>query len=139
MLSFLPKKFTAVVVGANGGIGNAMVNTLLSNSQVGTIIAVSRSPFSPTRPGVESVVADVSTPSGRDVLVQHLDGRPVHLLFNAMGVLHDTSRGIQPEKRLEELNETSIAYVMHINAVTPALLLSSLKPCLQGKHPTIIA
>ncbi|QNI01501.1 SDR family NAD(P)-dependent oxidoreductase [Halomonas sp. SH5A2] len=139
MLPYLPEKFTAVVIGANGGIGNAMVNTLLANSQVGTIIAVSRSSFLPTRPNVESVAVDVSTSTGREALAQHLDGRPVHLFFNAMGILHDTASSIQPEKRLEQLNETSIAHVMHINAVTPALLLSSLKPCLQGKHPTIIA
>lgn len=139
MLSFLPESFTAVVVGANGGIGSAMLNALLTNSQVGSIIAVSRSPFHLKHPNVESVVADVSTPSGREVLLQHLDGRPIHLLFNAVGTLHDAANDIQPEKRLEQLNETSIAHVMHINAVTPALLLSSLKPCLQGKHPTIIA
>lgn len=139
MLPFLPEKFTAVVIGANGGIGNAIVNTLLDNSQIGNLIAVSRAPFRIKHPDVESVVADVSTSSGREVLSQHLNGRPIHLLFNAVGILHDQASGIQPEKRLEQLNEYSIAQVMHINAVTPALLLSSLKPCLQGKHPTIIA
>ncbi|MCW4151222.1 SDR family NAD(P)-dependent oxidoreductase [Halomonas sp. 18H] len=139
MLPFLPEKFTAVVIGANGGIGNAIVNTLLGNSQIGRLIAVSRAPFHSNQPDVESVVADVSTSSGREVLSQHLNGRPIHLLFNAMGILHDQASGIQPEKRLEQLNEDTIAHVMHINAVTPALLLSSLKPCLQGKHPSIIA
>ncbi|SBR52407.1 MULTISPECIES: SDR family NAD(P)-dependent oxidoreductase [unclassified Halomonas] len=139
MLSFLPENFTAVVIGANGGIGNAMVDALLTNSQVGRIVAVSRSPVRLNRPNVESVIADVSISLGREVLSQHLDGRPVHLLFNATGILHDSANGIQPEKRLEQLNETSIAHVMHINAVMPALLLSSLKSCLQGKHPAIIA
>ncbi|RUR31037.1 SDR family NAD(P)-dependent oxidoreductase [Vreelandella andesensis] len=151
MLSHLPENFTAVVTGANGGIGNAIIRRLLTDTHVGNVIAVSRSAISPQdsfpqepfskepSPNVEVVNADITTQSGRDTLNQQLNGRPVHLLFNAIGTLHDDARDIQPEKRLEQLDEASFAHVMHVNAATPALLIAALKSSLQGKHPAIIA
>lgn len=139
MLSHLPESFTAVVTGASGGIGSAIIETLLADSHVGHIVAVSRMPLSIEHPNLVSVTADITTESGRAALCQQLNGRPVHLLFNAVGTLHDDMRNVQPEKRLEQLDDASFAHVMHINAATPALLISALKPSLQGKHPTIIA
>jgi NAD(P)-dependent dehydrogenase (short-subunit alcohol dehydrogenase family) len=139
MLSHLPEDYTAVVTGANGGIGRAIIETLLAKSHVGHIVAVSRSPLSIARPNLISVTADITTESGRTTLCQQLNGSPVHLLFNTIGTLHDDTRNVQPEKRLEQLDEASFAHVMQINAATPALLIAALKSSLQGKHPAIIA
>ncbi|NDL72131.1 SDR family NAD(P)-dependent oxidoreductase [Vreelandella alkaliphila] len=139
MLSHLPEDYTAVVTGANGGIGRAIIETLLAESHVGHIVAVSRSPLSIAHPNLVSVTADITTESGRTTLCQQLNGSPVHLLFNTIGTLHDDTRNVQPEKRLEQLDEASFAHVMQINAATPALLIAALKPSLQGKHPAIIA
>ncbi len=139
MLPHLPKNFTAIVTGANGGIGSAILQSLLSASQTGNVIAVSRSPIAFEHPKLDTIVADITTSAGRETLSKRVDGQPVHLLFNAIGLLHDTVQGVQPEKRLEQLDETAFAQVMHINAATPALLLAALKPSLQGKHPAIIA
>ena len=144
MLAHLPDSFTAVVTGANGGIGNATIKQLLTDTHVGSVIAVSRSPLVSQDPSfqdasVEMVNADITTQSGRETLRQQLNGRPIHLLFNAIGTLHDDSRDVQPEKRLEQLDEASFAHVMHVNATTPALLIAALKPLLQGKHPAIVA
>ncbi|HBP40647.1 MAG: SDR family NAD(P)-dependent oxidoreductase [Vreelandella alkaliphila] len=140
MLSHLPENFTAVVIGANGGIGNAIIKRLLADTHVGNVVAVSRSPIASQDPSfqgapVEVVNVDIITQSGRETLCQQLNGRPVHLLFNAIGTLHDEARNVQPEKRLEQLDEASFAHVMHVNAATPALLISAL----QGKHPVTIA
>lgn len=139
MLTHLPENFTAVVIGANGGIGRFILQKLLSDPRAGDVIAVSRSPLSLRHPNLATVTTDVSTESGRHALSQKLDSRPVHLLFNAIGTLHDDARNVYPEKRLEQLDEASFSHVMHINAITPALLIAALKPSLQGKHPSIIA
>lgn len=139
MHSHLQESFTAVVIGANGGIGNAVVQRLLADSHFGNVIAVSRSALALQHPNLEAVNADVTTKTGREALCQQLNSRPVHLLFNTIGTLHDDARNIQPEKRLEQFDEDSFSHVMHINAATPALLIASLKPSLQGKHPAIIA
>lgn len=139
MFPYLPEDFTAVIAGANGGIGRAMLHTLLAAPQTGRVIAASRSTIAMQHPKLEALSADITTSTGRDALCNALDGQPVHLLFNAVGVLHDTSKHIQPEKRLEQLDEVAFAHVMHVNAATPALLIGALKPSLQGHHPTIIA
>lgn len=139
MLSHLPDNFTAIVTGANGGIGNAIIQKLLADTRLGHVVAISRSPLPLHHPSLEVVNADVTTEAGRQALCQHLNNRPVHLLFNTIGTLHDDERNVRPEKRLEQLNEASFAHVMHLNAATPALLIAALKPSLQGKHPAIIA
>ncbi|TVP45459.1 MAG: SDR family NAD(P)-dependent oxidoreductase [Halomonas sp.] len=139
MLSHLPENFTAVVIGANGGIGNAIIHRLLTDTSVGSVVAVSRASLSLQHPHLEALSADITTEQGRDALNLHLGSRPVHLLFNAIGTLHDDACNVQPEKRLEQLDAASFTHVMHINAATPALLVAALKPSLQGKHPTIIA
>lgn len=139
MFPHLPEGFTAVITGANGGIGHAMLQTLLSAPQTGRVIAVSRSAITTEHSKLNKLIADITTSAGREALRERLDGQPVHLLFNAVGLLHDASREIQPEKRLEQLDETAFSHIMHINATTPALLIAALKPALQGRHPAIIA
>lgn len=139
MLTHLPDHFTAVVTGASGGIGHAIVQALLSSSRTGRLIAVSRTPSSFDDPRVTALTADVTQASGRQQLRDQLNGAPVHLLFNAIGILHDSQHNVEPEKRLEELDAEAFAHVMHINAATPALLIAALKSSLQGKHPTLVA
>ncbi|MDR5898763.1 SDR family NAD(P)-dependent oxidoreductase [Halomonas vilamensis] len=138
MLPYLPDAFTAVVTGAGGGIGHAMVQSLLTSPQVGKLIAVSRSGSQTNAdPRVQCLQANITQESGRQRLAEQLNGEPVHLLFNAIGVLQDSKEGITPEKRLEDLDADTLARVMHINAATPALLIAAIKDSLQ-KHPTLI-
>lgn len=139
MLSHLPNDFTAIVTGAGGGIGKAIVKALLASDQAGEVIAVSRSPLPYDAPRLTALTADVTTERGIEELAQLVNKRPVHLLFNAIGTLHDDDLHLQPEKRLEQFNAASFAHVMHINAATPARLITALKPSLQGTHPAIIA
>ncbi|WP_447956853.1 SDR family NAD(P)-dependent oxidoreductase [Vreelandella sp. EE7] len=139
MLDYLPDGFTAIVTGANGGIGHAVIESLLASTQVGTIIAVSRRKTTLADARILSIAADITTQEGLDALVKTLDGRPLHLLFNALGTLHDDQHNVQPEKRLEQFDADAFAHVMHVNAATPMRLLSALNASLKGHHPSIIA
>lgn len=139
MLDPLPDDFTAVVTGASGGIGQAMVRHLLTSRRPGRVLAVSRAPVDLDDARLETLTADVTTPSGRQALTERLAGKKVHLLFNAIGLLHDASRGIHPEKRLEDLDADTLATLFQVNATTPALLVQTLAPCLKGHHPAIVA
>lgn len=143
MFDHLPDGFTGVITGAGGGIGQAVIRALLDSSQPGRVIAVSRQ--TPTAlqdiddARLTTLALDLTREGGRLALQQYLDSEPIHLLFNALGTLHDEQRGIRPEKRLEQLDAESLMHLMHVNASTPSLLLATLKSSLQGKHPVIVA
>ncbi|WP_312845185.1 hypothetical protein [Vreelandella populi] len=126
MLDILPDRYTALITGASSGIGYALLNQLLSSSRAGRIITVTRQPFAIDDERVISLTLDATTDEGRSALNQQLAGQPVHLFFNAIGLLHDDARKLHPEKRLDQLNADSLQAIMHVNAFTPALLIASL-------------
>lgn len=128
-----------MITGAGGGIGQAVLNHLLRSERPGRVIAVSRQRLEHDDSRFENLTADVTTEEGRTALSDKLNGLPVHLLFNAIGLLHDERLGISPEKRLEDLDGESLATLFHVNAITPVLLIQAVTSSLKGRHPTIIA
>lgn len=139
MLSLLPHHYTALVIGASGGIGAAIIKQLLASSNVGNIIAVSRQSNLSTDERVTYLTLDVSEESGRLELKKTVAAQPIHFFFNAIGILHDEALHLQPEKRLDQLNADTLAQIMNINAFTPILLLATLQDSFKGSHPTVIA
>ncbi|WP_192036303.1 SDR family NAD(P)-dependent oxidoreductase [Halomonas sp. YLGW01] len=139
MLKHLPDDFTAVITGAGGGIGRAMLKALLQSPRPGRIIAMSRQPPAQDDPRLTHLALDVTTDEGLGALAEHLEGTPVHLVFNAVGTLHDDTLGIAPEKKLDELSFSALDHLFHVNAATPAMLLRALEPSLKGQHPTLFA
>ncbi len=140
MLAQLPEGFTTLVTGAGGGIGRAVVDTLLASPRPGRVIGVSRQP-SPRADDArfEALNADLTTPEGRGTLISHLGGTTLHLTFNTIGMLHDEALDIHPEKRLDDLDAEALARLFHVNATTPAMLLQALQPSLKGQHPALVA
>lgn len=140
MLSQLPHHYTALVTGASGGIGTAIIKQLLTSSNVGHIIAVSRrQPPQIDDPRLTHLILDVSQEQGRQALQNELATQPIHFFFNAIGILHSETQQLLPEKRLDELSAENLAQLMNVNAYTPALLLATLQDSFKGSHPTIIA
>lgn len=139
MFNLLPHHYTALVVGASGGIGAAIIKQLLASSQVGHIIAVSRQPPNIDDPRLTHLMLDVSHEQGRYALKKELAARPIHFFFNAIGILHDKAQQLLPEKRLDQLNVENLTQIMNINAFTPILLLAALHDSFKGIHPTVIS
>lgn len=139
MLAQLPEGFTALVTGAGGGIGAAVVEALLASPRPGRVIAVGRRPPAFEDARHQPLAADLTREAGRRKLADLMGDAPLHLLFNTIGTLHDDALGIQPEKRLDDLDPTSLAHLFQVNAVTPALLLQALQPSLKGRHPALVA
>lgn len=143
MFATLPDRINVLVSGASGGIGQALCHALLDKPQVARLIAVSRQPPAlaehDPRGIAEALQADLTTTAGRAALAKHLDGTPLHLCVNALGMLHDETAGIAPEKRLEDLDPDALTHLFEVNAATPALLLQALLPSLKGQHPTYFA
>ncbi|HDZ47874.1 hypothetical protein LCGC14_0150970 [marine sediment metagenome] len=139
MLSLLPPHYTALVIGASGGIGAAIIQQLLASSNVGHIIAVSRQTLQSNDDRLTHLTVDVSKEEGRLELKKAVAAQPIHFFFNAIGILHDEALHLQPEKRFDQLNADTLAQVMNINAFAPILLLATLQDSFKGSHPTVIA
>ncbi|MFG6175674.1 SDR family NAD(P)-dependent oxidoreductase [Halomonas sp. THAF12] len=138
MLAQLPNDFNALVAGASGGIGSALVDALLATPRLGRLYAVSRNEVRRDDPRLSALPLDLTEPEGLEALSNALPDRPLHLVINTLGLLHDEASGIFPEKKLGELDGDALARLFHVNATTPALLLQTLEPALKGHHPVLI-
>ncbi len=102
-----------MVVGASGGIGAAVLDVLRATPACAQAIGLARN----TAPFVDLENEDSIAGAALEIA----DGGPVHLIFDATGVLHDV--GMQPEKALAALDPAAAARAFSVNAAGPLLLL----------------
>lgn len=126
MLS-LPEGYRALVIGASGAIGQALLQQLQHDPRCAAVIGVSRQ----SSPGL-----DLLSEASIAACAQALAGQgPFHLVVDATGALTVHGRG--PEKRLDELDATHLLDALQLNAVGPGLLLKHLAPLLASGQRVI--
>ena len=129
----------AAVVGASGGIGRALVEALRPRTQ--RLFAISRNPSGEEGDGVRRLKADAT----RDDDLERIAGvirdeaDELDLVVTTIGVLHDESRGLAPEKSLSEVQVDRIARVVEINALAPLLVAKHLGPLLVHRQRSVLA
>jgi NAD(P)-dependent dehydrogenase (short-subunit alcohol dehydrogenase family) len=117
---------SAVVIGASGGIGGAVVRALTASRRFAVVHGLSRS--GPDRLDLEdedSIVAAASRIG---------EGPPPVLVFVATGVLHD---GEAPERSYRALTPEHLMRDYRINAVGPALVARHLLPLMPRDAPAV--
>ncbi len=114
----------AVVIGAGGGIGGALVARLRAAGDFDTVHALAR-------PAV-----DVGDPASIAVAAAAIEG-PVELVIVATGLLHDGDR--RPERALRELDAEWLAEQYRVNTIGPALVLRHFAPKLPRDARGVIA
>lgn len=121
-LDSFPDGLRAVVVGAGGGIGNAVVELLAESPRVIQVYGLTRTRPALASPRVVSIPFDLRDEASIEAAAARCgaDG-PLHLVFVATGVLHD-GPGLQPEKSWRALTALSLAESFAVNAIGPALL-----------------
>jgi NAD(P)-dependent dehydrogenase (short-subunit alcohol dehydrogenase family) len=130
-LRSFPDAANAVVVGANGGIGGALVDALLADPQIGSVTALSRSPVTRTHERLRSATIDfTSEVSIEAVAADCAADDDIDLFIVATGILH-REPDISPEKRLADIDAATMAEVFHINTIGPSLLAKHFLPLLR--------
>lgn len=126
---------SAVVIGATGGIGRAMVERIVSGGAFETVWAVSRSGADVA--GAQGLAADLEDEASLGRAAERIGQGPAPtLIVVATGVLHD---GFQPERSLRQLDADHMLRDYRVNAVGPALAAKHLLPLMLRDRRAVFA
>ena len=111
----------AVVLGASGGLGQALVEALTASGRYGKVTGLSR-----RHDGLD-VTSEASIAAMAETM-----RTPVSLLINTIGILHE-ARGdgaghVMPEKALRDLDPDRLMRLFAVNAIGPALVVKHFAP-----------
>lgn len=114
----------ALVIGASGGIGQAIAKALAARGA--EVTSLSR----------RADGLDLTDPDSVTRVMGALDG-PFDLVFVATGIL--APEGGSPEKSLDAIDGAAMAQVMAINAIGPALILKEMPRLLPREGRSVVA
>ena len=119
----------ALVFGAQGGVGGALLTALREKAQFDAVLGLGRR----TTPAFDlldedSIERSVAWAAGQGEL---------RLVIDATGFLHDDQQG--PEKSLRQLDATRLARAFALNAIGPALLMKHVLPRLPRSGRSVFA
>ena len=122
-LQNMPEGYRALVIGARGAIGAALLAQLQDDPRCGLVLGLHRG----SEPALdlldEAVVAATAA--------RLAEGGPFQLIVNAAGLLH--APGLSPERKLGELRLAALQQVFAVNTFGPALLLHHFTPLLDRR------
>ena len=120
----------ALVIGASGGIGAALLSQLQQDDRFERVLGLSRR----SQPAMD--LLDEASIAQSAAHVAGL-GLPLRLLIDATGLLH--GQGLQPEKTWQQLDPVQMAQAFAINAIGPALLMKHFLPLLPREGRAVFA
>lgn len=127
---------TVLVAGGSRGIGRALVEALLQRQDIGRIYVLARHWSEPAGdPREQRLCVDLTDPQVLHGLGEQLRAECLRLdlLINCVGLLHEPD-GLQPEKRLADVQLDWLLQSFTVNAAVPLLLARELLPLLRGRH-----
>ena len=129
----------AVVIGASGGIGAALVAALAAMpGRPGSVLALSRRPVPAAAcvvPGRIDIADEASIAAAARMAAEH---GPPGLVIVATGALHQPG-GNQPEKSWRALDADALLHAYQVNAVGPALVAKHFLPLLPRHGRSVFA
>lgn len=118
---------TAVVFGAGGGIGEALVEVLTASEAFAHVTALGRS-TTPSFNLLDEASIERAAAFAADV-------GELRLVIDATGFLHDDRQS--PEKSLQQLDPLKLARSFALNAIGPALIMKHVLPRLPRSGKTV--
>ncbi len=128
-LESFPRSGVAVVFGAGGGIGGALVDAIRAADAFAQVVAFSRS----TSPPID--LLDEASLERAAALAADLG--ELRLVFDATGFLHDERQ--RPEKSWRQLDQANLARSFALNAIGPALIMKHVLPRLPTSGKAVFA
>ena len=126
-LPSMPDGYRALVIGASGAIGAALLQHLTADERCALVLGLHRQ----SQPAIdfddEASIAQAAValaPQG-----------PFHLIVNAAGLLH--SDGRMPEKKLGDLGYAQMEATFRANTFGPALVLRHFSPLLDRQRAVL--
>lgn len=135
MLSSLPDGYRAVVYGASGGIGGALVDLLTADPRCGHIHAGSRRMTGNHDARITPFQFDLTDATSIANSVEGFDAPD--LVIVATGVLQNDK--LAPEKSMRALDPAQLQEAFAINAVGPAMIARHVVPGLPRKQRSLFA
>jgi NAD(P)-dependent dehydrogenase (short-subunit alcohol dehydrogenase family) len=123
----------ALVVGASGGIGSALVSVLEADPAFARVVGLSRS----SRPALDITDEGDVAHAAEHVARLVEEGTPLRLVMDATGLLSDAE--MQPEKALRQIDPAAMARSFAVNSIGPALLLKHLSPLMPRDGKAVFA
>lgn len=130
----------AVVLGARGGLGNALVERVVADSPHHRVTATSRSQqwaTEATEPRVRRAVVDLTDEDSVAALGRSLEDNVPDVILNCTGLLHDDD--IQPERTWRRIEPEAMMRVLAVNTVGVALAVKHLLPTLPRDRRGVFA
>lgn len=125
--AFASEKSLAVIFGASGGVGSALLNELKRQNSFAEIIGLSRQ----STPALDLLNEHSIIECARYVAAR---GTP-RLLIDATGFLHDAQ--FEPEKSWRQLSPEHMAKAFAVNAIGPALLMKHFLPLMPRREAAV--
>ena len=139
MMKSLDMAANVAVVGASGGIGQAVVQLLKDDPSVALVHAFSRDATRSRDGKVMHLPIDLldeaSIEDGVEIAASQM---PLDLVFVASGLLH-RDPAVQPEKTMRALSVSAMSEVFHVNTIGPALLAKHFLPVMRKTGKTVFA
>lgn len=146
MPDYSPSDQRALIIGASGGIGLALVDQLLSDARFVQVTAAARRPLQseelrqlaqrhPQR--LLLAEADITDSTSLQALAATQMNARLHLVINATGLLHSTH--LLPEKNLGAVTLQNLQQVFDVNAFGPILLAQAMLPLMRHDEAAVFA
>ena len=127
LMTSLAAGYSALVIGASGGIGSALARQLEMDGNCRQVVRLSR----------REDGFDVTDENSMRRAAEALKTEEFHLICCATGAL--TIDSVGPEKSLRQITQASMTAQFSVNAVGPALILKHFAPLLARKKRVIFA
>ena len=130
MLPSLPANGLALVIGASGAVGGALLDRLREDEGLAGVVGLSRSGTSPLDLTSEATMSEIA----RQIAER---GDSLRVVIDATGFLHGD--GFTPEKSWRQLDPAHMAKAFAVNTIGPALLMKHFLPLLPRAGKSVFA